>query len=149
MLFTLYILHIVNIVVKKLLLPSPEKWHFGCKNCIFSHSFWPRWLKKHKTKQMYKKITFAIFKISFQHFIFQDFRKLKLWCSAYGLCKRNKTINFVPSVELLEKMHFSQGNQKTYIFYTNCFLYILQKKSRNKLCVEPYDTYWLFRMFFS
>ena len=22
------------------------KWHFGCKKCIFSHSFWPRWLKQ-------------------------------------------------------------------------------------------------------
>ena len=28
-------------------------------------------------------------------------------------------------------------------------LYVLQKNSRNKLCVRPRDTYFLFGMFFS
>ena len=27
--------------------------------------------------------------------------------------------------------------------------FVLQKKSRNKLCLEPHDTHVLFRMFFS
>ena len=52
--FTLYILHIVDILVFwcvvflcfNLFFPSPEKLHFFCKKCIFSHSFWPRWLKQ-------------------------------------------------------------------------------------------------------
>ena len=35
------------------------------------------------------------------------------------------------------------------IFYSNRFLYILQKKTGNKLCLEPHDTYVLFGMFFS
>ena len=43
-------------------------------------------------------------------------------------------------------MHFLQGPQKTYVFYANRFLYILQKESRNKLCLEPHDTYCLFRI---
>ena len=36
-----------------------------------------------------------------------------------------------------------------YIYYANSFLYVLQKNSRNKLCVRPHDTYFLFRTFFS
>ena len=39
--------------------------------------------------------------------------------------------------------------KKTYIFLANNFLYGLQKKSRNKLCLEPHATYILFRKFFS
>ena len=42
-----------------------------------------------------------------------------------------------------------QTDGKTYIFYANRFLCILQKKSRNKLCLRPHDTYCLFRIFFS
>ena len=37
--YTLYILHIVNIFVFFL---SPEQLHFGCKKCMFSHSFSPK-----------------------------------------------------------------------------------------------------------
>ena len=46
-------------------------------------------------------------------------------------------------------MHFLQDSQKAYIFYAIRFLYAFQKKSRNKLCLEPHDTYVLFRTFFS
>ena len=35
------------------------------------------------------------------------------------------------------------------VLYANRFLYVLQKKSTNKLCLEPHDTYLLFRTFFS
>ena len=44
---------------------------------------------------------------------------------------------------------FCAGPQKTFIFYANHFIYVLQKRSRNKLCLESHDTYCLFRMFFS
>ena len=44
---------------------------------------------------------------------------------------------------------FLQDPQKAYIFHVNRFLYILQKKSINKLCLRPHDTYFLFRTFFS
>ena len=43
MLFALFILHIVNILV---FFHSIEKLHFFCKKSIFSHSFYPRWLKQ-------------------------------------------------------------------------------------------------------
>ena len=46
-------------------------------------------------------------------------------------------------------MNFPQDPLKTYIFYANRFLYILWKKSRNKLCLKPHDTYVLLRTFFS
>ena len=71
-----------------------------------------------------------------------------MWHSAPSLCKWNKIINFVPSVKL-QKIDFLQDPKKAYIFYANRFLYFLQKKSRNKLCLRPHDTYFLFRMFLS
>ena len=46
-------------------------------------------------------------------------------------------------------MHFPQGPEKNVIFYAIHFLYVLQKKSWNKLCLRPHDTYCMFRMFFS
>ena len=42
-----------------------------------------------------------------------------------------------------------KGPLKMYIFYANRFLYVLEKKSKNKLCLEPHDAYCLLRMFFS
>ena len=56
---------------------------------------------------------------------------------------------FCSICEIVEEDGFSAGPQKAYIFYVNHFLYVLQKKSRNKLCLESHDTYALFRMFFS
>ena len=44
---------------------------------------------------------------------------------------------------------FPAGPTKAYIFYAIRFLYASQKKSWNKLCLEPHDTYILFRTFFS
>ena len=38
---------------------------------------------------------------------------------------------------------------KNVYFYVNRFLYVLRKKSGNKLCLEPPDTFVLFRIFFS
>ena len=58
--------------------------------------------------------------------------------------------NFDISVKLCNKCIFPQDPlKKAYIFYANRFLYVLQEKSRNKLCLRPNDTYCLFRMFFS
>ena len=42
LLFTLYSLLIVHTDV---FFPSREKLTFGCKKCIFSHTFWPRFFK--------------------------------------------------------------------------------------------------------
>ena len=66
---------------------------------------------------------------------------------ANNICKYNKTIHFVLYVKM--KNTFSQGPLKTYIFYANRFLYFLRKKSINKLCLRPHDTYSLFGMIFS
>ena len=63
-------------------------------------------------------------------------------CSAPSLCKSNKIINFLISVKLLKKIHFPQGPVKTYIFFANRFLCVLQKKSWNKLCISRHDTYF-------
>ena len=52
-------------------------------------------------------------------------------------------------MKLLEKIDFLPNHQKAYIFYANRFLYVLEKKYRNKTCLEPHETYVLFRMFFS
>ena len=46
-------------------------------------------------------------------------------------------------------LHVHKCQLKANIFYANRFLHILQKKSRNKLCLRPFDTYFLFKMFFS
>ena len=46
-------------------------------------------------------------------------------------------------------MDFLQDPPKDNIFYANRFLHGLQKKSKNKLCLELHDTYLLFRTFFS
>ena len=63
--------------------------------------------------------------------------------------KLNKIIKFVLSVKLWEEIGFLQHPQKAYIFYAIRSFYVSQKKSRNKLCLEPHDTYILFRTFFS
>ena len=44
---------------------------------------------------------------------------------------------------------FSSGPLNMYIFNANIFFLVLQKKSRNELCLRPHDTYCLFIMFFS
>ena len=61
----------------------------------------------------------------------------------------NQNHKFCPICEIVGEDAFSADPQKTFIFYANRFLYVLQKKSRNKLCVKPHDTYFLFVMFFS
>ena len=48
-----------------------------------------------------------------------------------------------------EEIGFLQYPQKAYIFYIIRFVYVSQKKFWNKLCLEPHDTYILFRTFFS
>ena len=80
---------------------------------------------------------------------YSEIRKDSTWSCAPSHCKWNKIIKFVLSVKLWEKIRFLQDPQKTYIFLCNSFLYVSQKKSRNKLCLEPHDTYFLFRTFFS
>ena len=46
------------------------------------------------------------------------------------------------------KIDFLQDPLKANIFYANHFLYVLQKKLRNKLSLRPHDTDVLFRTFF-
>ena len=72
-----------------------------------------------------------------------------MWSCVPSHGKWNKIIKFVLSVKLWEEIDFLQDPQKAYIFYAIRFLYVSQKKSRNKLCLEPHDTYILFRTFFS
>ena len=52
-------------------------------------------------------------------------------------------------MKFYEKIDFLQDPQEANIFYANRFLSVLQKKSRNKPCLDSHDTYVLFRMFFS
>ena len=73
----------------------------------------------------------------------------KTVCQAVHLVMVNKIIKFVLSVKLWEEIGFLQDPQKVYILYAIRFLYFSQKKSRNKLCLEPHDAYDLFRTFFS
>ena len=93
---------------------------------------------------MQTKISFAS-----QMFIIQKFEKNIMWSCVPSRGKWNGIIKFVLSVKLWEKIGFLQDPRKVYIFYAIRFLYISQKKSRNKLCLEPHYTYVLFRTFFS
>ena len=81
-------------------------------------------------------------------FTIQKFEKTV--CEAVCLVMVNeiKSSKFVLSVKLFEEIGFLQDPQKAYIFYAIRFLYVSQKKSQNKLCLKPHDTYVLFRMFF-
>ena len=56
---------------------------------------------------------------------------------------------FCSICEIVGEHRFSAGPQKNNIFNANSFLYVLQKKSINKICLEPHNTYVLFRTFFS
>ena len=79
---------------------------------------------------------------------YSEIRKNGMWSCAPSHSKWNKIIKFVLSVKLWEEIGSLQDPQKAYIFYAIHFLYISQKKSLNKLCLEPHDTYALFRTFF-
>ena len=87
--------------------------------------------------------------ICFLNVYYSEIWKNGMWSYVPSHGKWNKIIKFVLSVKLWEEIGFLQDPQKAYIFYAICFLYVSQKKSRNKLCLEPHDTYILFRMFFS
>ena len=102
-----------------------------------------------KNMQHKKNAKNVIFWKKNQMFIIQKFEKTGPWRCAPSHGKWNKIIKFILSVKLWEEMHFLQDPQKAYIFYAIRFLYASQKKSRNKLCLEPHDTYVLFRTFFS
>ena len=65
------------------------------------------------------------------------------------MVNEKKIIKFLLSKKLWDKKGFLQDPQKAYIFYAIRFLYVSQKKSHNKLCLEPHYKYVLFRMFFS
>ena len=56
---------------------------------------------------------------------------------------------FCSICEIVREDTFSADPPKAYIFYANHIIYVLQKKSRNKICLESYDTYVLIRTFFS
>ena len=71
-----------------------------------------------------------------------------MWRCAPSHGKWNKIIKFDLSVKLWEEIRFLQDPPKVYSFYAIRFLYVSQKKSRNKVCLEPHDTYVLFRTFF-
>ena len=97
-------------------------------------------------KQLKKKFKF---KKKICILFFKKFKKPESLHCAPSLCKWNKIVDFVLSVKLSAALNFPQGHLKTYVFYANRFLYVFQKKSRNKLCLEPHGTYVLFRTFFS
>ena len=99
--------------------------------------------KKCKKFDLKKKI------ICFSNVYYLEIRKNGMWSCAPSHGKWNKIIKFVLSAKLWEEIGFLQDPQKSYIFYAICFLYVSQKESRNKLCLEPHDTYVLFRTFFS
>ena len=102
-------------------------------------------------KKNAKNVIFWRKKKSFasQMFIIQKFKKMV--CEAVRLVMVNeiKSSNLFLSVKLWEEIGFLQDPQKAYIFHAIRFLYVSQKKSWNKLCLEPHDTYILFRTFFS
>ena len=159
----LYSLHIINILVFWCVFTISWKVTLFCKKSIFSHSLWPRWLKQTSfyrelnALQQSMCIFFCFPSVSSKKIqniekyaskrekfwkicrnIFQKFQKHCLWRSTPGLCKWTSIINFVLSLKLLEKIDFLQDPLKAYIFYANSFLYVLQKKSRNKLCLESF-----------
>ena len=72
-----------------------------------------------------------------------------MWSCAPSHGKWNKIIKSVLAVKLWEEIGFLQDPQKAYIVYAIRFIYVFQKKSRNKLSLERHDTYILFRMFIS
>ena len=84
----------------------------------------------------------------FLNFIFQKIKKRCLWRSAPRLCKWNPIINFVLS-KIVGEDRFSAGPPEILYFLCKSFIYVLQKKSTNIVCLEPHDTYVLFRTFFS
>ena len=100
---------------------------------------------QHKKKKIFwkKKI------ICISNVYYSEIQKYCMWSCVPSHGKWNKIIKFVLSVKLWEEIGFLQDPQKVYIFYAIHFLYISQKKSQNKLCLKPHNTYVLFRMFFS
>ena len=44
----------------------------------------------------------------------------------------NGIINFVPSLKIKKEVHFELTLAKRILFSANCFLYVLQKKTKNK-----------------
>ena len=87
--------------------------------------------------------------ICFSNVYYSEIQKNSMWSCAPSHGKWNIIIKFVLSVKLWKEIGFLQDPQKAYIFYAIRFLYVSQKKSRNKLCLELHDTYILFRTFFS
>ena len=87
--------------------------------------------------------------ICFWNVYYSEIGKNGVWSYVPSHGKWNKIIKFVLSVILWEEIGFLQDPQKAYIFHAIRFLYVSQKKTQNKLCLEPHDTYILFRTFFS
>ena len=87
--------------------------------------------------------------ICFSNVYYWEIRKNGMWSCAPSHGKWNKIMKFVLSLKVWEELGFLQHPQKAYVFYAIHFLYISQKKSRNKLCLKLHDTYILFRTFFS
>ena len=86
--------------------------------------------------------------ICFPNVYYWEIRKNSMSSCAPSHGKWNKIIKFVLSVKF-EEIGFLLHPQKVYIFYAIRFLYVSQKKSRSKLCLEPHGTYLLFRTFLS
>ena len=87
--------------------------------------------------------------LKYSAFHFSEIRITGIWRSAHSHCKWNRIINFVISVKLYYKKHFLQRSLKAYIFYAIRFLYVLQKKSWNKLWMGTHYFYFGFNTFFS
>ena len=77
--------------------------------------------------------------ICFSNAYYSEILKNGMWSCAPSHGKWNKITKFVLSVKLWDEIGFLQDPQKAYIFYAIRFLYVSQKKSRNKLCLEPHE----------
>ena len=139
-----------------LFFPSLEKLHFFYKKSIFSHSFWPRWLKQisfyRELNALHPRIFFFVFHLFplkkntkhrniyiktrkvrkfffniFLNWIFHKFKKHQLWSSGPRLGKWNTIINF-HLCEIVED-RFSAGLFKSLYFLCKSFSLYFTKKS--------------------
>ena len=150
-----------------------EKWHFIYKNLssptVFDldgwnkHNFVRNWMPYNhagvffcvpsvSSKKNVKRWKICIKTWKVLKKCFKYFSKIKKNAACDALLKGfviKSNHKFCSISEIVVEDNFPQDSQKAYIFYENNFLYVLQKKSRDKLCLEPCDRCVLFVTFFS
>ena len=70
---------------------SPEKLHFGCKKCIFSHSFWPRRLKQ---TSFYGELNYLQHSKNFSFFLFPSMFPVKTTQNKQTISWKRKILKF-------------------------------------------------------